>query len=271
MEDGVWLTDHQEEKVTGEAAERVFAWEFNRSMHTIERGDPPRTGLLTMTGGWCYRTFIVGALIEVQGGEGQLQRAHLADPTGAFVIIPRQQGVPPASTLLDIAPPAFIALTGVVRMGGGRGERRAYIEPEVVVPVDRSARDRWVMVTAERTITRLEALSRVLKGSGDQSGATEAVRAYCLTPRDLDSVREMVEEALVTVSPAAEATAAVVLDPREVVLAIIASRPSSVAIGEVVGAAAQQGLGEAEVRQCLLTLLEEGECYSPRNGYIKRL
>lgn len=257
--------------MTGEAAERVFAWEFNHSLHTIERGDPPRTGLLTMTGGWCYRTFIVGALTEVQGEAGQVQRARLADPTGAFDIIPRQQKVPPASTLHDIPLPAFVALTGVARISGSRGERRGYLDPEMVVPVDRSARDRWVLVTAERTITRLEILSHVLKGGSDQGCAAQAVRLYGLTPADLVRLRVMVEEALATVLTVSTPATSIDGDPRETVLAIITSRPPPVAISEILGAAAEEGLGEALVRQCLKNLLEEGECYSPRNGYIKRL
>lgn len=257
--------------MTGEAAERIFAWEFNRSIHTIERGDPPRTGLLTMSGGWCYRTFIVGALVEVVGGAGHVQRARLADPTGAFDIIPRQQGVPPVSTLCEITLPAFVALTGVVRISGSRGERRVHVDPEMVIPVDRSARDRWVLVTAERTITRLESLSLVLKGGSDQGCAVRAMRMYCLTPPDLDRLRVMVEEALATVLTAPASATTVEGDPRETVLAIITSRPPPVAISDVLGAAAEQGLGEALVRQCLQRLLEDGECYSPRNGYIKRL
>lgn len=257
--------------MAGEAAERIFAGEFNQSAHLIEQGDPPRLGILTLSGGWCYRIFVVGALVEVEGSKGQVHRARLADPTGAFDIRFYQQGVPPARTIEEITPPAFIALSGLAKISGGREQKRVFIEPEMVTPVDRKSRDCWVLSTAERTISRLETLAGVIKGNSSEDCALEAVTRYQLTIEDLYRLRDMVEGALKTVSSISYPPPPSMMDAREVVLAIISSHPPPVSISVVVGDAVCQGLREDDVRQCLLQLLEEGECYSPRNGYIKRL
>jgi DNA replicative helicase MCM subunit Mcm2 (Cdc46/Mcm family) len=62
------------------------------------------------------------------------------------------------------------------------------------------------------------------------------------------------------------------IDPREVLLSLLTPAGTApMAIEEIYRAAASRGIGQEVAQAVLQELLAEGECYSPRNGYIRLL
>ncbi len=106
------------------------------------------------------RIFLVGVLTEVSRKGDEVHRARLSDPTGTVELVFRPQNLPPADVLLTINPPVFLAVSGSVRLLGGR----AVIEPDAITPVQRAERDAGVLFTAERTVRRMEALEAARTG-----------------------------------------------------------------------------------------------------------
>jgi RPA family protein len=241
--------------------ERIFAGELIRSRERISRGDPPEPGLLSPTGAWLGRIFLVGVLTEVTRKGEEIHRARLADPTGTVELVLRPHNLPPADVLQTVSPPAFLAVSGSVRL---RGER-VVIEPDMITPVQKPERDAWVLFTAERTLRRMEDLEEMRKG-GIGTGPAQAMPA-CHHPTDADlrELASMVRTALETV-PAETAPA---VEGGAIIREILHSREGTLEITWIVEQAAQQGVGNEETRRCLQQLLAEGECYSPRNGHIR--
>lgn len=246
----------------GGAVERVFAGELNRSHLTIERGD--RMVVLTPTGAVCGRIFLVGALTEVIVREGEVQRARLSDPTGTIDLVLRPKNLPPADVLSGLVPPAFIAVTGSVRIYG----KNAVVHPDMIHLVDRQARDSWVLVTAERTLHRMESLQKAIRG-GVPEGETAAVLEYYRpTEEDLHTLAAQVRTAVESVPPERPVPK---IDVREVLLEILGSVPGVVELTWVIDRAEERGIGGEEARRGVQALLAEGECYAPRNGHLRLL
>ncbi len=61
------------------------------------------------------------------------------------------------------------------------------------------------------------------------------------------------------------------VDAGAVVREILASKPGVLEIAWVLEQAEERGVGGEEARRVLQQLLAEGECYSPRNGFIRLL
>jgi RPA family protein len=245
------------------ALERVFAGELARSTVTLTRGDPPEAGVLTPTGAWLRRIFMVGVLTEVTCRGKEVHRARLSDPTGALDLVLRPHNLPPADLLLTVSPPAFLACTGNVRLRG----KRLVLEPDMLTQVGRAERDAWVLFTANRTIRRMEALQEARAGGAASEDIIAVLAQYHPADHDMQEIAEMVRAALKTVpaevapGPGAETVIREILSAREGVLEI----------AWLIEEAAKQGIGEEEARRCIQMLLAEGECYSPRNGHIRLL
>ena len=100
-----------------EPAERVFAREFTAARHTVESGDA--SYVVTPTGAWCRRVFVIGTLTW-RRGSGDVMQARVADPTDTFRVSADWQNPDAVETLGYIDPPAFIAVTGrAALMGSG--------------------------------------------------------------------------------------------------------------------------------------------------------
>ena len=243
------------------ALERVFTGELARSTVTLTRGDPPEAGVLTPSGAWLRRIFLVGVVTEVIRRGEEVHGARLSDPTGAVELSLRPHNLPPADVLLAVSPPAYLACTGSVRLRGGR----AVIEPDTLTPVQRAERDAWVLYTAERTIRRMEALEQARRGGAVPEVLAAAIARYRTT--ELGELAALVRAALEIV-PAEEVPP---VDAEAVVREIVTSNPGVLEITWVLERAGERGVSEEEARRCVQQLLAEGECYSPRNGHIRLL
>lgn len=252
--------------MTEEAATHLFAGELNRS-HRFEPGpDGGEAALLTLAGACCTRLVIVGALTEVQVQGERVRRARVADPTGVVDLLPPRHG-PAADVLLPLEPPVFVAVTGTVRRFGRNG---VAIEPDHVSVVGREVRDTWVLFAAERTLQRMERMKQALIEGAEDPVLQRAIQAYGTTMDDLRALARQVRSALETVREGA--LDRVPTNPRDVLLSLLApSGRDPMAVEEIYQAAAAHGIGQEAARACLQELLAEGECYSPRNGFIRLL
>jgi RPA family protein len=245
------------------AVERVFAGELARSTATCTWGDPPQKGVLTPSGAWLRRIFLVGVLTEVTRQGEEVTRARLADPTGTVELVFRPHNLPPADVLLTLQPPAFLACAGTTRLQGGK----TVVEPDLLLPVGRAERDAWVLFTAERTLRRMEALVQQREEGDVPEEISAALTRYRPVETTLRELATMVRAALETV-PREEPPR---IDAEAVVREIVTTHPGVLEIAWVLEQAGERGVGEEDARRCVQKLLAEGECYSPRNGSLRLL
>ncbi len=253
-----------------EPAERVFAQDFTAARYTVESGDGRKGSyVVTPTGAWCRRIFIVGALTE-RRGSGDTMQARIADPTGTFRISTGWQNPDAGETLGYIEPPAFVAVTGRATLTGSGPRAYATVDAEALSVVNRTVRDLWVQKTAGASLDRLIALDGALAGGGDGRAAT-ALRLYGTTADDIRDMVMKVRTALESVRPDIAITDIVPVAGRDILLAALEeeSEKRSIAVEDAVAAGVRAGLCAQEARRALEELLAAGECYQPASGMIK--
>ncbi|KAB1196433.1 MULTISPECIES: rpa-associated protein [Haloferax] len=202
---------------TREVAYRVFAAEFDDASLSYSESDEERAPnyVVTPTGARLNRTFVAGALTEVEHVNDEVLRGRIADPTGAFITYAGQYQPEPMAFLDQATPPAFVALAGKARTYKPDDSDVVYtsIRPESVNTIDADVRDRWLVTTAEATLHRIavfdEALSmpqrgdelrRHLEARGVEStlaaGIPRAIDHYGTTRSYLEAVRALSVQAL---------------------------------------------------------------------------
>ena len=149
--------------VSREVAWRVFAREYNDADYAFKEGDDERAPnyVATPTGAKINRLFVVGVLTEIERvGDGDLLRARVSDPTGAFVVYAGQYQPDAVSFLADAETPSFVAVVGKARTYEPEDSDDVYtsIRPEGINVVDAETRDRWNVETARETLRRVEAV-----------------------------------------------------------------------------------------------------------------
>ncbi|MFP4174251.1 MAG: hypothetical protein ACLFSW_00535 [Halobacteriales archaeon] len=149
--------------VSREVAWRVFAREYNDADYAFKEGDDERAPnyVATPTGAKINRLFVVGVLTEIERvGDGDLLRARISDPTGAFVVYAGQYQPDAVSFLADAETPSFVAVVGKARTYEPDDSDDVYtsIRPEGINVVDAETRDRWNVETAHETLKRIEAV-----------------------------------------------------------------------------------------------------------------
>ncbi|MBP7410469.1 hypothetical protein [Methanoculleus sp. 10] len=253
-----------------EPAERVFARDFAAARYTADSGDG-RNGsyVVTPTGAWCRRLFIVGALTE-RRGSGDIVQARVADPTGTFRVSTDWQNPDAGETLRHIEPPAFVAVTGRATLIGSGPRAYATVDAEALCVVNRTVRDLWVQKTAGATLDRLIALEEVLLGGGDERAAT-ALRLYGTTGEEIRDMAGMVRTALASVRPEIIFGDIGPVAGRDLLLATLEEEGGArgIAVEDAVAAGVRAGLSAREARRALEELLAAGECYQPASGMIK--
>jgi hypothetical protein len=157
-----------EEAVSREVAWRVFAREYDDADFAFKEGEDERAPnyVATPTGAKINRLFVVGVLTEVERvGEGDLLRARVSDPTGAFVVYAGQYQPDAVSFLADAETPEFVAVVGKARTYEPEDSDDVYtsIRPEEMNVVDAETRDRWNVETARETLRRIEAVRDYLR------------------------------------------------------------------------------------------------------------
>ncbi len=200
-----------------EVAHRLFATEFDDASVSYAQSDEERAPnyVISPTGARLNRVFVVGTLTEVTDVNEEMVRARVVDPTGAFVVYAGQYQ-PDALAFLERAePPAFVAVTGKARTFEPDDGDRVYtsIRPESLATVDSATRDRWVVDTAEHTLSRIgtyaaavsldatgDDLATALRANGVENGFAEgiglALEHYGTTAGYLDGLRQVVLEAV---------------------------------------------------------------------------
>lgn len=254
-----------------EKVEHLFATEFNRSDLVESSGGPQgQPTLLTPTGLSLRRLTIVGALTEVEGKASDFVHARVADPTGAFTLRSGWHRPEVTGALAKIEPPAFVAVTASPLLPSRSPASRLVLLPEAVAEVDRVARDIWVIMTADMTLARLGRLRVALAGTRQEPALDRVIAHYRITPAFLMELADMVGKALETVSAAGTKTKGDGIDPMELVLAFLATRPKeAIPLEAILGELGRHGIGTEAGTRAVNELLAEGECYMPRKGSVR--
>ena len=251
--------------------EHLFAGELNRSDLVEASGGPQgQPLLLTPTGLSLRRLTFIGALTEVEGKGGDFVHARVADPTGAFTLSSGWHRPEVTGALAKIEPPAFVAVTASPQLPSRSPASRMVLLPEAVAEVDRLARDTWVIMTADMTLARLERLSHALNGTGQEPALGKVIAHYRITPSLLMELADMVATALASVTGTAGRVKGEGKEPKELVLAFLATRPKeAIPLEAILGELGRHGIGTEAGTLAVNELLAEGECYMPRKGFIR--
>ncbi len=227
-----------------EGAARVFAGDFSGSTHSVpadEAGSP--AWVVTPGGAWCRSLYLCGALTEVVEITDVLH-CRVADPTGAFDIVSGGRRAAITEQIRAIPVPSFIAVTGTAQLYRRNSGDAVSVRPEYVQVIDRAVRDRWITVTADMTLARLERLLAALEGSVGDTRACSVVRHYGLTRERLRGMVTMVESALAGVSAAPVAPPAAEADISAIIMEIIREKsgPRGVAVEDVLASSRNKWL-----------------------------
>lgn len=144
-----------------EVARRVFAKELNNATYTIKmEGEKNPVYVLTPLGLRCNRVFVIGAMIEKYEvrPESGIWKIRVADSTGSLVGYVGNFQQEALESLLDIEPPAVVAVTAKVKVFEGSSRKLVSLRPEMINVADFYARDYWIVETAKSTIRRIKDL-----------------------------------------------------------------------------------------------------------------
>ncbi|EMA54774.1 RPA family protein [Halococcus salifodinae] len=144
-----------------EVARRLFAREFNDATYMFKESDDELAPNYTLlpTGERANRLFFVGTLTETEdvGSDSEYWKGRVVDPTGTFYAYAGQYQPEAANSLREIETPAYVAVVGKPRSyETDEGDTNVAVRPESINRVEETARDRWVVETAEKTIERLQ-------------------------------------------------------------------------------------------------------------------
>jgi uncharacterized protein len=282
-----------------EVARRVFAKELEacRELEKSARLDFQAADakspnlLISPLGLILNRVFIVGVITELDsvGTQNDMWKARIVDPTGAFTVYAGQYQLDASIFLSTVQIPAFIALTGKVRIYEPEpGSIFVSIRAEEATAVDEEIRNRWVVDTAEQTVERLEAFSDAL-ASGYRG---EKLREYLLekgispelaegisiilererAPQEFAKLlRASIKEGLKSLDFDSENTEGANADKKEFVLELLREMGGNKGVdyATFVDTAVSRGIPEDVVEEVVSSLLEGGQCYEPRIGIIR--
>ena len=254
-----------------EGAARVFAGELAGSTLSVSGDNGSPAQVVTPGGAWCRLLYLCGALTEVADA-GDLLHCRIADPTGAFDIVIGGRHAAIAEQFRAIPVPSFVAVTGTAQCYRRNGGTVVTVRPEHVQVIDRETRDRWIVTTADMTISRLGQLLDALEGKTTDPQAGTVIRHYGLTRERIREMAQSVEGALAgvrTAPPAPEAPA----DITGLIMEIVKEKsgPRGVAVDEIVAEAGTKGCTQDAVIAAIRTLVENDDCYQPQKGYVKPL
>ena len=164
-----------------EVAWRVFAAEYDDADFDYSESDEERAPnyVVTPTGARINRLFVVGVLTQVEQVSDDVLRARIVDPTGAFVVYAGQYQPDEMAFLENASPPAFVAVTGKARTFQPDDSDRVFtsVRPESINRVDAATRDRWVVQTAEQTLSRASTFAAALDSDHRGDALGEALEA----------------------------------------------------------------------------------------------
>jgi Uncharacterized protein conserved in archaea len=254
-----------------EGAARVFAGDLAGSTLSVPDDTGSPSWVVTPGGAWCRLVYLCGALTEVTES-ADVQYSRVADPTGAFSLVSGGRNAVLTGQIRTLPVPSFIAVTGTAILVKKNGGGEVVVRPEHVAVSDRAGRDRWIITTADMTISRLGLLLDALEGKTTDQQAVTVIRHYGLTRERIREMAGMAEGALAgvrTAPPAPEAPADITGLIMEIVKA--KSGPRGVSVDDVVADAGAKGCTQDAVLAAIRTLVESDDCYQPQKGYVKPL
>jgi RPA family protein len=282
-----------------EIARRVFARELEacRELEKSARLDFQAADskspnlLISPLGLILNRVFIVGVITELDGvgTQNDMWKARIVDTTGAFTVYAGQYQLDASIFLSTVQIPAFIALTGKVRIYEPEpGSIFVSIRAEEATVVDEEIRNRWVVGTAEQTVERLEAFSDAL-ASGyrgeklreyllEKGISPELAEGICIilererAPQEFAKLlRASIREGLKSLDFDSENTEGANADQKEFVLELLREMGGNKGVdyATFVDTAVSRGIREDVVEEVVSSLLEGGQCYEPRIGIIR--
>lgn len=282
-----------------EVAKRVFARELEAcreleksARFDLQAADSKSPNLLISPLGLILnRVFIVGVITELDsiGTQNDMWKARIVDPTGAFTVYAGQYQPDSSVFFSTVKIPAFIALTGKVRIYEPEpGSIFVSIRAEEANVVDEEIRNRWVIDTAEQTVERLEAFYDALA----ISYRGEELRTYLLNkgispelaegititleqeraPKEFAKLfRVSIREGLKFLNFDSENNTEANADQKEFVLELLKEMGGhkGVDYATFVDTAVSRGILEEVVEEVVSSLLEGGQCYEPKIGIIR--
>ena len=288
-----------------EMAHRVFAREFNDSRFQISSGSEV-TGptdlhapnfLVTTAGAKVNRLFIAGVITEVgdigslKGGEKELWRARVSDPTGTFTVYSGNFQPETSVFLSTVEVPSFVTIVGKVRSyEPGDGSVFVSLRPEEINHADEDTRNRWMVDTAELTLDRLdvfeEALSSGLSGmelfdhlslknmpSHVAEGVCMALDFYRTDRAYLKNMREQIRDALLSIESSLSAVSGDRFDTEWFIMNLLQGMNGGKGMeyAELLQEASSKNIPTASVEKTVRKLLSDGHIYEPRVGFFRAI
>lgn len=285
-----------------EVAQRLFAKEFNGSTLTLasistddlsDMNSPNM--LISPTGIRINRVFVIGVITEVEnlsseaGKERDLWRARISDPTGVFMVYAGQYQPEAAIFLSTVEVPSYVAIVGKARIyEPEKGSVFISIRPEEINNVESTIRDRWVVDTADLTLTRLDLLCDIfssgkrgeylaelikLKGidSDSSEAILEAIEFYGTDQEYVSEFKQIIREALLSIRENAGLQVKKEDHAENVILEILKAldQGKGVRYSCLLEEAKSRGITEDFSDAGVRSLLAKGECYEPKLGILK--
>ncbi|HVP96712.1 hypothetical protein [Methanoregula sp.] len=256
-----------------EGAARIFAGEFKEATLTVPAGDTGSPAWVVTPGGaWCRLLYLCGVLTEVTEVADVLY-CRLADPTGAFDLVAGGRRGAIAEQIRAIPVPSFVTVTGTAQGYRKNGGVVVSVRVEHVHMVDKNVRNRWIVATADMTMTRLDRLLTVLEGRMADERAETVIRHYGTSREKLRAMTGMIGSALAGVPREPGPAPASAPDICGAIMEIIraGSGLKGVSVQDVIEKAALLGHSQAAVLSAIETLVTNDDCYQPQKGYVKPL
>ena len=151
-----------------EAAQRIFAVEFNGSQHEdrgMEENAP--NYVITPLGSRVNRLYFTGVMMNKDNTgteDSPMYRAEIRDPTGIFYLYAGQFQPQAVNALKQLEPPILVGVVGKVRTFVKEdGTFYTSVKPESVFPVDIPQRDRWILSAVKFTREKMDALKKAME------------------------------------------------------------------------------------------------------------
>ncbi len=290
-----------------EMAKRIFAVEYNRSLHEdkgLEENAP--NYVITPLGTSVNRLFFMGVMMtktNTGSDDAPQYRLEVRDPTGTFYLYAGQYQPQVLSILGKLDPPILIGVVGKVRTFIKEdGTFYASVKPEVIFPVDIPQRDRWIISTSRFTLERIRAMKdamemdqpdvdTLIEKEHPRRAAETAVNGVGLYGNiDLTPFKESIKESIQLViegggksigsvslvdledAPGKEEKGSETKDDlKPMILEIIGtvSGDKGALYRDIIAECEKKGVDKIQLEETIQELLDEGQIYEPTIGIIK--
>lgn len=292
--------------VERELAHRIFAKEFNDSrfqLHSVSNhsdasqadGIHSPNFLVTPTGAKVNRIFVVGVITESEdmgdqkGGENELWRARISDPTGSFTIYAGNYQPEALVFLSNVEVPSYVMVVGKVRSYEPEaGEVFVSIRPEEIHSADDDLRNRWVVDTAELTLKRMGMLEKALESGLTGKALLDHLRKtgiplhiaegiclsldyYHIDSSYIDDLKKEVKKSLLSIKDDRAPESDDLPDYELLILKIMEhlGNGNVVEYSDILNEASSKGIPANLVDHNVRLLLSKGHIYEPRAGMFK--